>query len=413
MMDRVLRSALESTLQDLRGGRLTLSDERGTRIFGTGSGELRASIEVRDSAFYPIVATRGLLGAAEAFMDGIWETDDLPALTRIMARNAGVLRRMDGGVARLVHPLLRLFALRHRNTRDGSRTNISAHYDLGNDFFEKFLDPSMTYSSAVFERADDDLERAQANKYRRLCEKLDLGPDDHVLEIGTGWGGFAIYAASNYGCKVTTTTISREQFELARERIREAGVADRVEVQMTDYRDLTGSYDKLVSIEMIEAVGHQYMEEFFRVCCERLKPDGLCAIQAIVHADQVFEESKTTVDFIKRYIFPGGSLPCVWSMSDAVKNSTDFRMIHLEDVGEHYARTLAEWRERMFENIDDIRSLGYDERFLRMWEFYLSYCEGAFEERVIGVVQTLFARPEARRRPVLGVLAEPAIENAA
>jgi cyclopropane-fatty-acyl-phospholipid synthase len=309
--------------------------------------------------------------------------------------------------------LLRLFAWRHRNTRGGSRANIAAHYDLGNDLFERFLDPSMTYSSAVFEDDDCDLASAQRAKYDRLCGKLALRPDDHVLEIGSGWGGFAIHAATHYGCRVTTTTISRQQFELARERVARAGVADRVEILMTDYRDLAGTYDKLVSIEMVEAVGHQYMEEFFRLCCERLRPDGLCAIQAIVHADQVFEESKRTVDFIKRYIFPGGSLPCVWSMCDAAKNATDFRLIHLEDIGEHYARTLAMWRQRFLENREAIRGLGYEERFLRMWEFYLAYCEGAFEERAIGAVQTLFARPEARRRPILGALPRSSVRNAA
>ncbi len=413
MINAICKRALERALRRLKGGRLSVTDDSGTQIYGSGPAELRASIRVNDPAFFQMAASRGLLGAAEAYMDGLWESDDLTSLTRIMARNAEVLRRMDGGAARLARPLLRMFALRHRNTRDGSRENIAAHYDLGNEFFELFLDSSMTYSSGIFENAGASLRDAQIAKYDRLCSKIALGPDDHVLEIGTGWGGFAIHAAGRYGCRVTTTTISRQQFEMARERIERAGLGDRIEVLMTDYRDLTGEYDKLVSIEMIEAVGHQYMEDFFRVCCERLKPEGLCAVQAIVHADQVFEESKTTVDFIKRYIFPGGSLPCVWSMCDAAKNATDLRMIHLEDIGEHYARTLAAWRERFFKNIDQIRGLGYEERFLRMWEFYLSYCEGAFDERAIGAVQTLFARPDARRQPILGVIRNAAMEKAA
>lgn len=412
MIDQICKRAFAASLQRLAAGRLTVTDAEGTAIFGAGPAELRAGLRVTDPAFYRLAAARGVLGAAEAYMEGMWETDDLGALTRLMARNAAVLRRMDGGAARLARPLLRWFARRRRNTRAGSRANIAAHYDLGNDFFAEFLDPSMTYSSAVFDPPGADLGAAQRAKCERLCAKLELRRGDRVLEIGGGWGGFAIHAARHHGCRVTTTTISRQQFELARERIQQAGVADRVEVLMADYRDLRDTYDKVVSIEMIEAVGHDFMEDYFRVCCERLRPDGLCAIQAIVHADQVYEESKKTVDFIKRYIFPGGSLPCVWSICDAVKKATDFRMIHLEDIGPHYARTLAVWRDRMRANLDNIRALGYEERFLRMWEFYLGYCEGAFSERAIGAVQILLARPDARRAPVLGALST-AVEDAA
>jgi cyclopropane-fatty-acyl-phospholipid synthase len=299
---------------------------------------------------------------------------------------------------------LRAFAWRHRNTLRGSRRNIAAHYDLGNDLFENFLDPTLTYSSAVFVDADMTLEEAQRAKYERICRKLGLTAGDRVIEIGTGWGGFAIHAASKYGCKVTTATISREQFELASKRIEEAGLSDRVEIVLDDYRNLRGSYDKLVSIEMIEAVGHENMEGYFAACSGLLTDDGVAVIQAIVNPDQVHEESKHTVEFIKRYIFPGGSLPSVWSMCDAVKNATDLRMTHLEDITPHYAETLEFWRDEMFRNLERIRSFGYGEDFLRMWEFYLCYCEGAFRERYVGTVQTVFEKPHARRDSLLGAL---------
>ncbi|MFN2377846.1 MAG: class I SAM-dependent methyltransferase, partial [Candidatus Binatia bacterium] len=311
---------------------------------------------------------------------------------------------LDGGAARLTRPLLKAFAFLHRNTRFGSRRNIAAHYDLGNDMFELFLDPTMTYSSAVFSGRTATLEEAQREKYERLCRKLDIGPRHHVLEVGTGWGGFAIHAASTRGCRVTTTTISAEQHRLAVDRIARAGLSDRIEVLLCDYRDLTGTYDRVVSIEMIEAVGHEYMRDYFRVLSDRLAPDGACALQAIVNPDQAFEESKKSVEFIRRYIFPGGHLPSVWSMCDAVKNATDLRMVHLEDLSPHYARTLQLWNERFQANRGRILALGYTQRFARMWEFYLCYCEGGFLERSVGVVQVVFEKPMTRRESILGAL---------
>jgi len=403
---RFFSSLIARRLERVQHGRITVFDHDGAKSFGStdAASPLHATVLVHDPDFYGLAATRGVLGVAEAYMDGMWDCDDLTALIRLMARNSEAVEEINAGPARLMRPLLRLFARRHRNTRRGSRENIAAHYDLGNAFFQEFLDETMTYSSAVFDAPAMTLHQAQTAKYDRICRKLALGPDDHVLEIGSGWGGFAVHAASRYGCCVTTTTLSAEQLAMVTERVREAGLEHKVELLGCDYRDLTGRYDKIVSIEMIEAVGHEYMEDYFRACCRRLKADGVCLIQAIVHSDQDFEASKTSVDFIKRYIFPGGSLPSVWSMCDAARNATDFRMVHLEDITPHYATTLAHWRMRMKERLEAIRALGYPERFLRMWEFYLCYCEGGFRERAIGTVQVLFERPGARRPSVLGRL---------
>jgi cyclopropane-fatty-acyl-phospholipid synthase len=337
-------------------------------------------------------------------MDGHWTADDLTTLVRIVARNQDLFYGLDGGAARLVRIGLRgLHALR-RNTRTGSRRNIAAHYDLGNDFFSLFLDPSWTYSCAIFENAEASLEEASIAKYDRACKKLELVADDHVLEIGGGWGGFALHAAERYGCRVTTITLSREQHVLASERVARAGLADRVDVRLEDYREARGTYDKLVSIEMIEAVGHRYFDQFFRICSERLRPSGLMLLQAILTPDQGYAQSVRNVDFIKRYIFPGGQLPSLVAITGSVRRETDLRLIHLEDLTAHYARTLASWRERMLKNLDRIRDLGLPESFLRMWEFYLCYCEGGFAERANSVAQILFEKPRGRREPVLGSL---------
>jgi cyclopropane-fatty-acyl-phospholipid synthase len=259
----------------------------------------------------------------------------------------------------------------------------------------------MMYSSAVFEYPGMPLEAASIAKLDRICRKLDLHPGDHVMEIGTGWGGFALHAAANYGCRVTTTTISRRQHELARERIAAAGLRNRVTLLLEDYRDLSGQYDKLVSIEMIEAVGHQYFDAYFRKCSELLKPEGTMLLQAITIADQRYESARDSVDFIKRYIFPGSCIPSVAAMSDSIARASDMRLIHLEDIGPHYATTLRLWRENLFANLDQVRALGYPDAFIRMWEFYLCYCEGGFSERVLGDVQMLLVKPLARPEPVL------------
>jgi cyclopropane-fatty-acyl-phospholipid synthase len=315
---------------------------------------------------------------------------------RILLQNRGVLDGMEGGMARITAPVQKALHWTARNTHAGSRRNIAAHYDLGNEFFRLFLDPTLMYSSAVFERADMTLEEASLAKLDRICRKLDLQPADHVLEIGTGWGGFALHAARHYGCRVTTTTISRRQYELARERIAAAGLGDRITLLLEDYRNLGGRYDKLVSIEMIEAVGHHYYDAYFRKCGELLKPEGMMLLQAITIADQRYDAARKSVDFIQRHIFPGSCIPSVTVMSEAVARVTDMKLFHLEDIGPHYATTLRRWRENLFANIDQVRSLGYPEEFIRMWDFYFCYCEGGFLERAIGDVQMLLVKPGAR-----------------
>ena len=322
--------------------------------------------------------------------------DDLTALMRILLQNRDVLDGMETGLARLAAPLQKALHWAARNTRSGSRRNIEAHYDLGNSFFKLFLDPTMMYSSAIFERADMTLEQASIAKLDRICRKLDLKPGDRVMEIGTGWGGFAIHAARHYGCHVTTTTISPAQHQLAQQRVAAAGLNERIALLQTDYRDLSGQYDKLVSIEMIEAVGYQYYNAYFRKCSELLKPEGLMLLQAITIADQRYEAAKKSVDFIQRYIFPGSCIPSIAAISDALARVTDMRLYHLEDIGPHYATTLRRWYDNCEAKVDQIRALGYPESFRRMWAFYLCYCEAGFMERVIGDVHMLLVKPQAR-----------------
>jgi cyclopropane-fatty-acyl-phospholipid synthase len=368
-----------------------------THRFGTpAEGSLRASVSIHDPRFYSRVATGGSLGAAEAYLDGYWDSDDLPTLLRLFARNADATGGLSRGLARLAAPVGRAIHLLHRNTRRGSRRNIAAHYDLGNEFFEQFLDPTMSYSCGIFERPDSTLEQASVAKIDRLCRGLRLSPGDHLLEIGTGWGGLAIHAATHYGCRVTTTTISREQYEYAKQRVAEHGLADRIELLRTDYRDLSGTFDKLVSVEMIEAVGHEYLPTYFAQCSELLGPRGMMALQAITIPDQRYDAYRKSTDFIQKHIFPGGCLPSLGAISRAVGKRTDLRITQIQDFAPHYARTLAEWRRRFFRRIEKIRQLGADDRFIRCWNYYFGYCEAGFAERRIGVSQILLAKPECR-----------------
>jgi cyclopropane-fatty-acyl-phospholipid synthase len=403
LLDKLGRRLLLTTLRGVRKGRLTLVENGRETTFGA-DGEIDISITVTDPRFYGVVAYGGAIGAAEAYMFGYWTCNDLTQVVRFFLQNREVLEGMDSGFARFASPLRKMLHWVNRNTRSGSRRNIAAHYDLGNDFFRLWLDPTMMYSSAVFEREDMSLEEASTAKLDRICRKLELTPDDHVLEIGTGWGGFAVYAASQYGCRVTTTTISREQYEYAKQRVEDAGLSDRVELLLEDYRDLDGSYDKLVSIEMIEAVGNEYMDTYFDQCARLLKDDGMMLLQAITIADQRYEGALKSVDFIQRYIFPGGFLPSVTAILQSVTESTNMRIYHLEDIGAHYAETLKRWRDAFGRNLNRIWTLGYGEEFLRMWHYYYCYCEGGFTERAIGTVQVLFVKPGARREPLVPAL---------
>ena len=376
----------------LSAGLLRIREGHEVHEFGARSTGVDATITVLDPAFYAEIAFGGSVGAGESYMLGHWQADDLTALMRLLLRNRHALDAMETGLALISGPLRVAAHWLHRNTRSGSRRNISAHYDLGNDFFRLFLDETMMYSCALFERPEMTLAQASAAKLDTICRKLALGQRDHVLEIGTGWGGFALHAAAHYGCRVTTTTISPSQYQLANERVRAAGLGHRITVLLEDYRDLKGSYDKLVSIEMIEAIGHQYLGEFFRRCAERLIPGGRMLLQSITIADRHYARARDEVDFIKRYIFPGCCIPAVSALAQAMADSSDLRIVHLEDIGPHYATTLACWRDNFFTNLDQVRALGYPESFCRMWEYYLSYCEAGFTERALGDVQMLLAR---------------------
>jgi len=376
----------------LSAGLLRIREGHEVHEFGARSTGVDATITVLDPAFYAEIAFGGSVGAGESYMLGHWQADDLTALMRLLLRNRHALDAMETGLALISGPLRVAAHWLHRNTRSGSRRNISAHYDLGNDFFRLFLDETMMYSCALFERPEMTLAQASAAKLDAICRKLALGQQDHVLEIGTGWGGFALHAAAHYGCRVTTTTISPSQYQLANERVRAAGLGHRITVLLEDYRDLKGSYDKLVSIEMIEAIGHQYLGEFFRRCAERLIPGGRMLLQSITIADRHYARARDEVDFIKRYIFPGCCIPAVSALAQAMADSSDLRIVHLEDIGPHYATTLACWRDNFFTNLDQVRALGYPESFCRMWEYYLSYCEAGFTERALGDVQMLLAR---------------------
>ena len=359
---------------------------------------VRVVLEVDHPSAWTDVAFGGSTGSGEAYMKGSWHCSDLVGLIRVFLRNREVLDSMDSRLSRIKLPLHKMLHWMSQNSRSGSQRNISAHYDLGNDFFRLFLDPTMMYSSAVYSKPEMTLDEASVAKLDKICKKLDLQPDDHVLEIGTGWGGFAIHAAGRYGCHVTTTTISREQYDLANKRIEAAGLSNRVKVLLNDYRDLEGQYDKLVSIEMIEAVGHQYLNTYFGQCSSLLKPDGVMLIQAITIADQRYKASLKDVDFIKKFIFPGGFLPSIEVMCKSLTKTTDMKVFHLEDIGPHYARTLADWRARFYAQLEKIREMKYSEAFIRMWEFYFCYCEGGFRERDIGTVQMVLAKPKSRPR---------------
>jgi cyclopropane-fatty-acyl-phospholipid synthase len=398
----LLKRAVLRQLQQLRHGRLLVRDGDELLHFGQEGAALHAELSVHDSGFWTLVAGNGSIGAGEAYIHGYWSSPDLTDVVRLFVSNIEVLDAMERGLAQLGRPLISALHWLNRNTRAGSRKNIEAHYDLGNALFEQFLDPTMMYSAAQFLRADDSLEQAQLNKLERICQKLDLKACDHLLEIGSGWGSMALYAAEHYGCRVTTCTLSQQQFDYTQKRIEAQGLQERVTVLLMDYRDLRGQFDKLVSIEMIEAVGHSFLPTYFKCCAQLLKPDGLMLLQAITIRDQRYQQARRNVDFIQRYIFPGGALPSVSKMLEVVTAETDMTLQHMEDFGLHYARTLRLWHDNFSAAKQRIEALGYDAYFLRLWEFYLCYCEGGFLERSIGTAQLLLAKPAAQTAPLLG-----------
>ena len=392
-LTRLLRRQCLARLARLQAGGLTISDALGGGSCGPGPAETQ--VRIRDLSAYADIAAGGTIGAAEAYMQGKWTANDLTAVVRLFVANRAVMADIEGGLARLAAPLLRLTHWLRRNTRTQARRNISAHYDLGNEFYRLFLDGTMSYSSAIYPRPDATLEEAAVHKLDVICRKLGLRPGDELLEIGTGWGGLALHAAGNYGCRVTTTTISARQREYALERVRAAGLQDRITVLDRDYRDLEGQFDKLVSVEMIEAVGLNFLDEFFRVCSARLRPHGRMLLQGIVIADRFYDQARQSVDFIQKYVFPGGALPSLGAIQASVARATDLQLVGLQDIGQDYARTLREWRSRFLSQLQAVRRLGHPEEFIRMWEYYLAYCEGGFLERAITDVQAVFDKPLA------------------
>lgn len=362
---------------------------------------IEAEVYIRSQEAYSCVLRNGVVGAAEAYILGYWDTNDLVAVVRFFVANTNVMDDINSKksfVASISNYLLNAI---NKNTLRGSKRNIVAHYDLSNDFFKTFLDSKMMYSSAIFDQTYTDLESASENKLRHVCERLQLKKDDHLLEIGCGWGGLAIYAAKHYGCKVTAVTISDEQYRYAEQQIREEGVDNNVQLLNRDYRNIEGRYDKLVSIEMIEAVGHKFHETYFKKCAELLKPDGLFLIQAITVADQRYDSYKDSMDFIRRYIFPGGCLPSLTQIAQKFTATTDMQIVGVEDITHSYALTLAEWRKRFHNFYQKIQTMGFDNNFMRMWDYYLAYCEGAFRERAISTVQVLAAKPDCRQLPAV------------
>ena len=399
--DRLATSILTRTLKRLPEGRLEIACPGRTLAFGSGGPGPAARVLVHDDRFFRRVLAGSDIGLGEGYVDGDWSSPDLVAFLRLAIRNMALVEdrhRLFTALGRWRDLLLHR---RRANTRAGSRANIHAHYDIGNAFYRLFLDPTMAYSCAVYRSPGDTLEQAQLEKFDRICRKLRLGPADHVLEIGAGWGGFAAHAATRYGCRVTTTTISEEQYEGAAERFAQMKLGpDRVRLLREDYRDLRGRYDKLVSIEMFEAVGRQYYDAFFRQCDRLLAPDGTMALQTITVPDRRFRQYLTTPDWIQKYIFPGGELASVSAILRSLARGTRLSLHHAEDIGAHYARTLREWRERFLARIEDVRALGFDARFVRMWEYYLASCEAAFAERLIGDVQLVLSKA-MNRRPLL------------
>jgi len=392
----IFKSGLQKKFKNLKTGHISVNDGDETFTFGDSSSDEKVSVDIHSQEFYVMTGSGGALGIAEAYVAGYWSSDDVVKLFQIIIRNRDILLSLEKGFAKLVKPINKMIHRGRQNTLKGSKENILAHYDLSNDFYKLWLDPSMTYSCAFFNNDSVTLEEASIEKLDRICRKLDLSEDDSVLEIGTGWGSFSIHAAKNYGCKVTTTTISDAQFDYARSRIKDEGLESKITLINKDYRDLDGKYDKIVSIEMIEAVGYEYIPDYFSKLSSLLNNNGLVALQGITYNDQNFEVYKDSVDFIKKYIFPGSCLISIAQIIDVIKKDTDLAMVDMEDITKHYAVTLNRWRKNFMDVIPKVKEMGYSQAFINMWEFYFLYCEAGFSERNIGDVQMIFAKSGSR-----------------
>ena len=403
VLARLGRKLLLRQLRNFEHGELRFVEPDGTRhVFGKRRPDfdVACTLYITHPQTFADAAFGGTVGAGEAYIRGLWRCDEMVNLVRIFVANREQMNRMDSRWSLVSRPLLKLFHWANRNSKNGSARNIAAHYDLGNELYELMLDETMAYSCAIFPRPGASLSVASTAKFEAACRKLELKETDHVLEIGTGWGGFAIHAVERYGCRVTTTTISASQRDYAIKKIAQRGLSDRITVLLQDYRDLEGQFDKLVSIEMVEAVGANFLDVYFRSCARLLKPEGAMLLQAITIQDQYYQQALKSVDYIQRYVFPGSFIPSIEALSKSLAKATDFKIFHLEDIGPHYARTLRMWRERFFRNLGKVRELGYNDSFVRLWEYYLCYCEGGFMERQLGTVQMLLTKPGCRRAPL-------------
>ncbi|MDC0931484.1 cyclopropane-fatty-acyl-phospholipid synthase [Methylophilaceae bacterium] len=394
-MNHLYKKIIHQRLSQIKDAHIIIKDGKSINKYGK-PGNLSAKINILDTIFYKNIILGGTIGASESFIRGEWSSPNLTNVIRVLARNTEAQDKLENLFTLLSQPFLKVMHKLNENSVRGSKKNISRHYDLSNDFFSLFLDKNMMYSSAIYKSRKTSLEDASTNKLDVICKKLNLKKTDHVIEIGTGWGGFAIYAAKNYGCKVTTTTISIEQYKFAKQKIKEAGLGKKIKVLLKDYRLLKGQYDKLVSIEMIEAVGYQFYDEYFKIIGQLLKNDGEALIQAITIKDQRYSKAIQSVDFIQKYIFPGSCIPSITAIQNSLTSSTDLVINDIRDIGHHYARTLADWRKRFLKNKQEIIKLGFDDKFLRMWLFYFAYCEGGFEEKVISDIHLHITKPGYR-----------------
>ena len=383
-------------MKSISYGYLTIIDNNKTLSFGNSNHSLSAKVEILSPEFYVLLGSGGDLGVAEAYIAGYWKSKDLVELLQIVIKNQAFLKELDSGIVKLFKPINYFIHRNRQNTLLGSKKNILAHYDLSNDFYSLWLDPTMTYSSAIFEPEGITLQEASIEKLDRICRKLDIKNEDKIIEIGSGWGSFAIHAAKKYGCQITTTTISDAQYKYVKSLIKKEGLEDKIELLNKDYRNLTGQFDKLVSIEMIEAVGNNFMKNYFNAISKLVKSNGLILIQGITYNDQGFKLYKNNVDFIKKYIFPGSCLISLENIMGIIKNNTDLALVHLEDITMHYAETLYQWRQSFYDSKERVESLGFSKAFINMWEYYFVYCEAGFLERKIGDVQMVFAKSGSR-----------------
>lgn len=395
-MDKLAKKMIFSILSTMQDAQLTFEEEGEVISLGNNEAALQGRVIIHDPRCYKKILLGGSIGAGEAYIEGLWSSPDLTKVIQVLGRERQALNKLDKSFARVMSIPSWIYHKARKNTQAGSKKNILAHYDLGNDMYRTFLDKEMLYSSAIYPHQDADLEQAQLHKLDTICQRLNLKKGETLLEIGTGWGALAIYAAQHYGVHVTTTTISDAQYDYTKARIDALQLNEQITLLKKDYRELTGEYDKLVSIEMIEAVGHEYLANFFSTCNKHLKPHGKMLIQAITISDQRYDQYRNGVDFIQRYIFPGGCLPSINVMAGNVSTKTDMVITGLHDIGQDYAQTLKHWYERFQASLQEIKKLGYGDDFIRLWQFYFCYCEGAFLERNISTVHLIAAKPGYR-----------------